>query len=357
MDLKIFTKNITPDALNQVHTLMNQEAFKNSKVRIMPDVHEGLGSVIGFTGNLGNKVIPNVVGVDIGCGMLTVEIENKNLNLFFLDDIIHRYIPAGFKVHNKIQQMPFNLQELKAYSLLKNTRHLESSLGTLGGGNHFIEIGKNSEERYFLIIHTGSRNLGKQIAEIYQKKAINYCKSKNINIPNDLAYLEDEEKDNYLHDMKLCQLFAEENRKQIANTIIQKANLIEVSRFQTIHNYIGDDNIVRKGAISAYKDEVVLIPINMKDGSLYGLGLGNTDWNNSGPHGAGRILSRTEARRQLSLIDFKEDMRDVYSSTVQFKTIDESPRAYKDINEIIEQIKDTVKVLFIIKPIYNFKVL
>lgn len=384
-DLKIFTDNIEPGALEQVHNLMSQEAFKDSKVRIMPDVHQGMGCVVGFTGDLGDKVIPNVVGVDIGCGMLTVEIENHNLNLPLIDDLIHMYIPAGFKVHNRPRELPFNLKDLHAYKLLKNTNRIKTSLGTLGGGNHFIEIGKSDDDRYFLVIHTGSRNLGKQIADIYQKKAIKYVnKIGNIKedelinklikenrydeieselkklkpmkkIPNDLAYLEGEDRLKYLHDMRLCQKFASANRHEIANVILEKARLKEIDRFETIHNYIGDDNIVRKGAISARKGEKVLIPINMRDGSLYGIGLGNPDWNYSGPHGAGRILSRNEARRQLRVSDLEKDMKGIYTTTANKFTIDESPRAYKPAWEIKENIKDTVEILFDIKPIYNFK--
>lgn len=384
-DLKIFTDNIEPEALDQVHTLMSQDAFKKSKVRIMPDVHLGVGCVVGFTGNLGDKVIPNVVGVDIGCGMLTVEIEDKNISLANIDNIIHNSIPAGFDIHNRSQRLPFDLKELKAYNQLKNIRRIEASLGTLGGGNHFIEIGKNDEGRHFLVIHTGSRNLGKQIAYIYQKKAIKYVNSlrnkrhneiideliKNKQnhkipealerlkadqkIPNQLAYLENQDRLDYLHDMRLCQIYASANRKQIADTIIEKAKLVEIDRFETVHNYIDDDNIVRKGAIRANRGERVLIPINMRDGSIYGIGLGNEDWNNSGPHGAGRILSRREAKRKLHLDDLKKDMSGVYSTTLNVSTIDESPRAYKPMDEIIENIKDTVDVLFVIKPIYNFK--
>lgn len=385
LDLKIFSKEIDPEALQQIKTLMKQTAFKDEKVRIMPDVHLGVGSVIGFTCLVTDKVIPNVVGVDIGCGMLTVELEKKNLNLSMIDDIIHMNIPSGFKIHNSPQDLPFPLTDLKAFNELKNISRLENSLGTLGGGNHFIEIGKNDEGRIFLVIHSGSRNLGKQIADIYQTKAIKYVnelrknrhneiidalikekrhseieeKLKELNneekISNDLAYLEGKDKEDYLHDMKLAQVFASKNREQIANTIIKKANLKELSRFETIHNYIGPDNIIRKGAISAYLDEPVLIPINMRDGSIYGIGLGNADWNYSGPHGAGRILSRNEAKRTLLMDDFKKDMKDVYTTTLSKETIDESPRAYRSINEIAEQIKDTVKIKFIIKPIYNYK--
>jgi RNA-splicing ligase RtcB len=384
-DLKIFAKDVDEEALDQIYTLMKQDSFKDEKVRIMPDVHTGIGTVIGFTSTIGDKIIPNVVGVDIGCGMLTIEIENTNLNLVYIDDIIHMYIPSGFSIHQHAQDLPFPLTDLKVYDELDNVRRLENSLGTLGGGNHFIEIGRNDEGRTFLIIHSGSRNLGYQIANIYQKKAVKHVNEKRKNrhneiinklikenrhneiestlnelhkepkIPNDLAYLENEDRLNYLHDMKLCQIFASKNREKIADVILEKCNLKEISRFETIHNYIGDDNIVRKGAIEAYKGKPVLVPINMRDGSIYGIGLGNPDWNYSGPHGAGRILSRNEAKRILLMDDLKKDMKDVFTTTLSKDTLDESPRVYKPIYEIIEQIKDTIDVKFIIKPIYNFK--
>lgn len=385
LDLKIFAKDVEPEALQQIYTLMEQETFKHSKVRIMPDVHLGIGTVIGFTSPIGDKVIPNVVGVDIGCGMLTIELGDKNLNLYQIDEIIHMYIPSGFKVHRHGQQLPFPLTDLKAYNRLKNVRRLENSLGTLGGGNHFIEIGETEDGRTFLVIHSGSRNLGYQIANYYQNKAVKYVNKKRHKrhneiidglikdnkhdeieetlkrlhaepkTPKDLSYLEGQDMLDYLHDMKLCQVFASANRNKMADIIIEKANLKEIDRFETIHNYIGDDNIVRKGAISAYKGEKVLIPINMRDGSIFGIGLGNPDWNYSGPHGAGRILSRNEARRTLLVDDLKKDMKDVYTTTATKATIDESPRAYKPMHEIIEQIKDTIDVKFVIKPIYNFK--
>lgn len=385
MDLKIFTDNIEPEALEQVHTLMRQEAFKNSKVRIMPDVHLGIGCVVGFTGDLGDKVIPNVVGVDIGCGMLTVEIEDYNIDLALIDYVIHKHVPAGFNIHRRPVEMPFDLKKIKVYNRLKNIRRIESSIGTLGGGNHFIEIGKSDDGRVFLVVHTGSRNLGKQVADIYQRLAISKMKKGSVQerqrvieqlikdneqekipealkmldarggIPKSLAYLEKEDRNNYLHDMRLCQIYASANRHKIADTIIKHAQLKEIERFETIHNYIGDDNIVRKGAISAKKGEKVLIPINMRDGSLFGIGLGNPDWNYSGPHGAGRIMSRREAKRSLLVEDLKKDMKGIYTTTANISTIDESPRAYKSMAEIIDNIKDTIKVLFVIKPIYNFK--
>ena len=385
-NLKIFTDNIEGQALNQIHNLLEQEAFSTAKVRIMPDVHAGAGCVVGFTANLGDRVIPNVVGVDIGCGMLTVELGNIEINLQKLDETIKRVIPSGFEVNKtKFIKMPFDIKTLKCYKQLKNTERIELSLGTLGGGNHFIEIDQDNDYNKYLIIHTGSRNLGKQVAEIYQDLAISKmgkvtqedrdrvistlkaegrqkdipealkALTPTIKVPKELAYLEGQDREDYLHDMRLCQKFAEVNRTAIAAKILSNMGITEVRRFQTIHNYIGDDNIVRKGAISAYENEIVLIPVNMRDGCIIGVGLGNEDWNYSAPHGAGRIMSRGDAKRSLDLETFTNDMKYVYTSTANQSTIDESPRAYKTMEEILYNIAGTVKVLKIIKPIYNFK--
>jgi RNA-splicing ligase RtcB len=390
-NVKIFTDNIEGSAVNQVYTLVEQEAFKDSKVRIMPDVHSGAGCVIGFTADLGDRVIPNVVGVDIGCGMLTVEFGKVDIDLEKLDGVIKKVVPHGFNIHNRssiyssAKKMPFDVQDLKCYNELRNKDNIEVSLGTLGGGNHFIEVDKDDEDNKYLIIHTGSRNLGKQVADIYQNKAISLMnkyskedrdevirklKSENrqseipdalkaltpeVKVPKDLSYLEGQNRLDYLHDMRLCQVFAYRNREMIAEKIMKEMNLTETGRFQTIHNYIGDDNIVRKGAISAYKDEIVLIPINMRDGCIIARGLGNEDWNFSAPHGAGRIMSRRSAKDNLDLDEFTDDMKDIYTTTANLSTLDESPRAYKPMDEILENIKDTVEVIKIIKPIYNFK--
>jgi len=395
-DLKIFTNNIEDKAKEQVELLMEQDAFKDCKVRIMPDVHAGAGCVIGFTGNLGDKVIPNIVGVDIGCGMLCIELGNIELDLEQLDKIINEYIPSGFNVHEE-RKVKFNkLQDLKCYRELRDTKRLERSIGTLGGGNHFIEVDVDDEGNKYLIIHTGSRNLGKQVAEYYQDLANQLC-NYNIDefkekqnelieeykqqgrkqeiqsaikklkedyqvnqnqIPKDLAYLERQHREDYLHDMKICQEFAGENRKTIAGEIIARMGLplcVE-GFFETIHNYIDlETNIVRKGAISAKKDEIVLIPINMRDGCIIAKGKGNDDWNQSAPHGAGRIMSRMEAKRKLNLKDFEETMEGVYTTSVSEKTLDEAPMTYKPMQEIIDNIGDTVEIIKIINPIYNFK--
>ena len=393
-DLKIFTKNIEEEAIKQINELLEQEAFKDSKVRIMPDVHAGKGCVIGFTGDLGNKVIPNIVGVDIGCGMLCVGLGQADIDLKELDKVIHNYIPSGMNVNEEIYEY-FDISRLLCHKELKNKDEwLEKSLCSLGGGNHFIEIDIDEDNNKYLVIHTGSRNLGKQVAELYQEKAIKYCsyekemkeekekiikeykdqgKEKEIQhslievnkkyegktkLPKDLCYLEGKLREDYLHDMKICQEFASKNRELIATKIINKLGLylfIE-NHFETIHNYIDfEDNIIRKGSIKADKGKQVIIPMNMRDGCIIGIGKGNEDWNQSAPHGAGRIMSRMKAKTELSLKDFEESMKDIYTTSVCVKTLDESPMVYKPMKEIIDNIKDTVDVIKIIKPIYNFK--
>lgn len=390
-NLKIYTKNIEDKAREQIDLLLEQEAFKKCKVRIMPDVHAGSGCVIGFTADLGEKVIPNVVGVDIGCGMTWVELGKQDVDLKMLDEIIKEFIPSGMNARQKPLQSIYQLNQLYCFNQLKNIDYLNCSLGSLGGGNHFIEVNKDNEGNLYLIVHSGSRNLGKQVCDIYQQKAIEYCsydkelkvaqeniiaklKSENrqneiqneiqnlkeqyqgkTKLPKDLCYLEGKERDNYLHDMKFCQLWAKENRKRIIEIICENLCLDIYGFYETIHNYIADDNIVRKGAISCYKGEIALIPMNMKDGCLIVEGKGNKDWNYSAPHGAGRIMSRAEAFRKLNLKDYENTMKDIYTTSVCQETIDEAPMVYKPIDEIINNIKDTAKVLKVIKPIYNYK--
>lgn len=396
-NLKIFTDNIEQEAVEQITLLLEQEAFKDSKVRIMPDVHAGKGCVIGFTGDLGDKVIPNIVGVDIGCGMLCVELGDIDLDLEKLDKIIREYVPSGFNVHDERKTRFDKLQELKCYRELKDTKRLERSIGTLGGGNHFIEIDVDEDNNKYLVIHTGSRNLGKQVAEYYQELANQLCnynigeykdkqqelintykeqgrkqeiqsaleelrKEYQVNknkIPKDLAYLEGQYRDDYLHDMRICQEFAVLNRKHIAIEIMKQLNCalsFPGNNFETIHNYISfEDNIVRKGAISAKKGEKVLIPMNMRDGCIIGIGKGNDEWNQSAPHGAGRIMSRMKAKETFKLDEFKESMKGIYTTSVSEETIDEAPMVYKPMQEIINCIGDTIEIIKLIKPIYNFK--
>jgi RNA-splicing ligase RtcB len=394
-DLKIFTKNIEDKALEQINLLLEQEAFKDCKVRIMPDVHAGAGCVIGFTANLGDKIIPNVVGVDIGCGVLCVELGKVDLNLEKLDNIIRTYIPSGLNVYDKMQFEFDKFASLRCAKDLRNMDWLENSLGTLGGGNHFIEIDADEHGQKFLIIHSGSRNLGKQVCEIYQDKAIKHCSfekemkaeidafiqeckengntkeisgglvkikakfSNKLKLPKDLCYIEGQDREDYLHDMKICQEFATLNRYKIAEQIIRHYFFDDVKNylsFQCVHNYIDfRDNIVRKGSISAYKYEPLLIPINMRDGVILGRGKGNADWNYSAPHGAGRIMSRNQAKEQLSIEAYKESMDGIYTTSVNLETIDEAPMVYKPLDEIIKNIGDSVEIDDILKPIYNFK--
>ena len=395
-DLKIFTDNIEPEALNQIYTLIKQPAFADCKVRIMPDVHAGKGCVIGFTADLGDKVIPDIVGVDIGCGMLCCEIGKIDIDYAKLDSVIREHIPAGRAVRDEEINFP-QLEDLHCKDQLRNIEWLKCSLGTLGGGNHFCEVDEDSDGMKYLVIHTGSRNLGKQVAEIYQQMAIDDMQGMNklaeeskkliaeykaagrqkdiqrgltelkrkwqpdkLNIPKELCYLTGEHREMYLHDMKICQEFARVNRRAIQDIIFYYMGWTFsrsfMERFQTIHNYIDHDtNIVRKGSISAKAGEKVLIPINMRDGCIIGVGKGNDDWNCSAPHGAGRIMSRSKAKENVSLEEYQESMKGIYTTSVSQSTIDESPMAYKPMDEILEHIKDTVEIVKIIKPVYNFK--
>jgi tRNA-splicing ligase RtcB len=393
-DLKIFTDLVEPEAIEQINKLIEQDVFKDCKIRIMPDVHTGVGCVIGFTADLGDKVIPNIVGVDIGCGMLTVKLGKTDIDLDKLDRIIRKYIPYGKNVHDSRFVKFDKLKDLYCYRELKDTKRIERSIGTLGGGNHFIEVDIDTEDNKYLIIHSGSRNLGKQVAIYYQNLAIDLMRGKDeilekqkklieeyknlgkkkdiqkaikelhktfkareLNIPKELCYLKGEYREQYLHDMKICQEYASLNRRTMSNLIIDNYSGLKVQEsFETIHNYIDHkSNIVRKGAISAKKGEKLLIPINMKDGCIIGIGKGNEDWNCSAPHGAGRLMSRTKAKETLNLEDYQETMMGIYSTCIDFSTIDEAPMAYKPIESIIDNIKDTVEIISIIKPIYNFK--
>lgn len=388
-NLKIFAKTVDEKAKAQIYTLLAQPAFAECKVRIMPDVHAGAGCVIGFTADLGDKVIPNIVGVDIGCGMLTVELGNVDIDFEKLDRVIREKIPSGMNV-NDSAKVPFDLLDLKCYGRLRNVEWIEKSMGSLGGGNHFIEVDADDNGNKYLVIHTGSRNLGKQVCEIYQDIAVynlhgNGARKKEIDkliadykaagrqseiadgiteikksfggsIPKDLCYLEGQERKDYLHDMAYCQFFAQMNRGEIADRIVRGMGWEMQNAFETIHNYIDlKSNIVRKGAISAKRGERVLIPINMRDGCIIGEGKGNKDWNFSAPHGAGRIMSRQRAKEVLNISDYKETMEGIYTTSVCWETIDESPQAYKPMREIVDCIQDTVKIENIIKPIYNFK--
>ncbi|WP_411682015.1 RtcB family protein [Clostridium thailandense] len=392
----VYTDKLDMEVVSQVTELCNQEFSIGSKIAIMPDTHAGKGCVIGFTANLGDKIIPNIVGVDIGCGMLTVELGKIDIDLEKLDQTIRKYVPSGMKVHEGRMSKFSKLQELHCYRELKDTKRIERSIGTLGGGNHFIEINIDEEKSVYLVIHSGSRNLGKQVAEHYQNIAIDLCSGKEdyyiqreaiINeykkegkrkqiqsalktlkekydkllpsYPRDLCFLTGAYKDKYLKDMSICQEYANLNRETMANIILEKLftkRLEDFAHFHTIHNYINfKDNIIRKGSISAYKGELVLIPLNMRDGSILAVGKGNPEWNYSAPHGAGRLMSRTKAKQNVNMEEYKEAMKGIYTTSVNESTIDEAPMVYKPMEEIVSNVKDTIEIIKIIKPLYNFK--
>ena len=386
-----FAKTIEDTAREQIRRMCNYEFTRDSKIRIMPDVHAGKGCTIGTTMTVTDKAVPNIVGVDIGCGMYTVKLADTEIDFARVDEAAH-YIPSSKNVWD-FKQEKFDLTELHCYRELKNTRWIEKSLGTLGGGNHFIEIDRANDGTFYLVIHTGSRNLGKQVAEIYQRLAIDLAKGKdkyfaqrdeiiavykslgrkkeiqpllkelekeyrgrNASMPEDLCFVYGKYFHQYLHDMELCQTFARRNREVIAKILLGKAGLTGGDAFHTIHNYIDvGELIIRKGAIAAHAGEKVLIPINMRDGSVLAVGKGNADWNFSAPHGAGRILSRSEAKARLSMDDYAASMAGIYTTSVNAGTLDESPQAYKSLDDIIDVIGDTVEIIEIMKPVYNFK--
>ena len=387
-----YAKVVEDDAIEQIRRMCDYPMTDGSKIRIMPDVHSGKGCTIGTTMTIVDKVVPNVVGVDIGCGMYTVDLGKKDIDLEKFDEAAH-YIPSGRDVWEGRTER-FDLTGLKCYRDLKETKRLERSLGTLGGGNHFIEIDKASDGSNYMVIHSGSRNLGKQVAELYQTLAVDLAKGigdyltareelirtykeqgrrseiqtalkelynrKYIehpsSMPADLCYLSGKYLEDYLHDIEICQKFAKRNREKMAEIILERTGLSGGDAFHTIHNYIDtDEMILRKGSIAAHKGEKVLIPINMRDGSVLAIGKGNPEWNFSAPHGAGRIMSRTVAKNNLSMEDYKEAMKDVYTTSVNEATLDEAPMAYKSLADIIDVISESVDVIEVMKPIYNFK--
>lgn len=355
---KIFTNKLEASSEGLIKAFCDQPHSEGSKIRIMPDVHAGKGCVIGTTMTIEDKIIPSVVGSDIGCGMLCVKLKEKRINLPELDSFIKNNIPFGRDVRERSHRSHgrVHIYDLKCRKKI-NLKRAREAVGTLGGGNHFIEVDKDDEGNLYLVIHTGSRNLGLRVAEYYQKKAYDFCGGrKQDEIPYELAYLTGELMDDYLHDMKLMQRFADLNRTVIKEVILDGLNLHEEESFTTVHNYVDVENmILRKGAVSAKEGERLLIPMNMRDGSLICTGLGNEDWNYSAPHGAGRLMSRKDAFDCISLTAFEKSMEGIFTTSVTKATIDESPMVYKPMEEILEQIKDTVVVNKIIKPIYNFK--
>ena len=386
-----YAKVIEDEAIDQIRRMCDYGMTAGSKIRIMPDVHAGKGCTIGTTMKIVDKAVPNMVGVDIGCGMYTVNIGKVDIDFEKLDDACH-FIPSGMNVWEGRQER-FDLTGLRCYRNLKDTRRLERSLGTLGGGNHFIEVDQAQDDTKYLIIHSGSRNLGKQVAEYYQKLAVDLDRGygeyfekrdeiirtykeqgrrKEIqaalkelhfqvyesqpSMPDDLCYLSGKYLEDYLHDVEICQKFAHRSREKMSEVILERAGITGGEAFHTIHNYIDtEEMILRKGAIAAHKGEKVLIPINMRDGSVLAVGKGNPEWNFSAPHGAGRIMSRSKAKTALSMDEYKKEMAGVYTTSVNENTLDEAPMAYKSLGDIIDVIRESVDVIDVMKPIYNFK--
>ena len=388
-EAKIFTDVVDSSSIAQVLELCNQEFAAGSRIRMMPDIHAGAGCTIGTTMTITDKVVPNLVGVDISCGLETVRISEKSVDLQKLDQIIHEKIPSGFAIRNKAHDYlnRVNLNELCCVSHVKMSR-AEKSIGTLGGGNHFIEMDKDDDGNLYLVIHSGSRHLGVEVANYYQEegyKALNHADDtairelvsrlkaegrekqiekeikrvknlKQTNIPKSLAYVSGELFEQYIHDMKIVQHYAMLNRQAMVDEIVRAMGLHVEEQFTTIHNYIDTEAmILRKGAVSAKAGEKLLIPINMRDGSLICVGKGNEDWNLSAPHGAGRLMSRAEAKRSFTVSEFEEQMTEVYTTSVNKSTLDECPMAYKNMQDILNNIGPTAEVVKIIRPIYNFK--
>lgn len=388
-EAEIFTNIVDDASIEQVRTLCDQKFSEGAKIRLMPDIHAGAGCTIGTTMTIKDKIVPNLVGVDIGCGMLTTELGKIDIDFKQLDRHIHQSIPSGFEIHKNpvIQNGDVYISNLECKKMVNLDRGY-ASIGTLGGGNHFIEIDQDEDGVCYLVVHTGSRHLGLEVAKWYQDVAIHDLKQvstmsikdfvqkmkdegrqKEIetelkkfksqtvsDIPDALCYVEGSSFDSYIHDMIIMQHFAKINRRIITDIIMEKMGWRPISQFETIHNYIDTENmILRKGAVSAQKDEKLLIPINMRDGSLICIGKGNPDWNFSAPHGAGRLMSRAEARKSLSMSEYQKEMNGIYSTSVCPGTIDESPMAYKGMDDIINNIGPTADILKVIKPVYNFK--
>ncbi len=386
-----YAKTVADNAVEQIRTMCDSELTAGSRVRIMPDVHAGAGCTIGTTMTVHGRICPNIVGVDIGCGMYTLRLSGPEPDFRRIDEAAHA-IPSGMRVW-ETRAEAFDLKELRCYGALRELSRLECSLGTLGGGNHFIEVDRASDGGYYLVIHSGSRNLGKQVAGIYQRKAIGRfsgkdrismesreiirtCKEQGREteieeallqlkrragsaappVPEALCWLEGSGAEDYLHDVEICQRFARRSREIMAETILRMTGSTASEAFHTVHNYIDtEEMILRKGAIAAHRGEKVLIPINMRDGSILAVGKGNPEWNFSAPHGAGRLMSRSEARQSIDLEAYRKAMEGIYSTSVNEHTLDEAPMAYKSAEEILEVIGGTAEILDVMKPVYNFK--
>ena len=386
---KCFCKTLEPQARQQIQEVCDQRAFADSNIRIRPDVHAGVGCTIGTTMTLTDKVVPGMVGVDIGCGMETVKLKETQIDFDELDRVIRMHIPSGHAIHSQPHPLAkrLDLQDLRCAKQI-DIKRAQCSIGTLGGGNHFIEIDRGEDGALYLVVHSGSRHLGVETASFYQKagwkalqrgyqplvqEAMQQLKAQRReqdiarttaqikredtpDVPKELAYVSGELFADYIHDMKLVQRFAVYNRQAMVQVILQNMHVTCIDAFSTIHNYIDTDAmILRKGSVSAKRGETLLIPINMRDGSLICVGKGNKDWNESAPHGAGRLMSRADAKQTLTLEQFQQSMRGIYTTCVQQSTLDESPMAYKNMDEIVEQIAPTADIIQRIRPVYNFK--
>lgn len=354
-DIKIFAQEIDSGCEGMLRAICNSPSTEGSKLRIMPDMHNGKGCVIGTTMTIKDKIVPNFIGVDIGCGVSAIRIKSKKrIDLNQLDKVCHQDIPHG----TSIQKHPHRFAKYVDTELLYCSKHVQHdkatrSIGTLGSGNHYIELGVDSKNNQWLTIHTGSRHLGFEVATWYQDQAFQNCPE---GTPYELAWVEGELMEHYLHDMNIVQEFAGWNRRAILYDIMDKLNLHLAETIRSVHNYIDmDDKILRKGAVSAKEGKELVIPMNMRDGCLICVGRGNPEWNHSAPHGAGRLVSRKDALNLFTLTEYKSAMEGIYSTTVSRKTIDESPMAYKPMSSIVDAIQDTVDIIDVIKPIYNFK--
>lgn len=356
---KIMTKNVEQRAIDQIRLLCDQDAFAGSKIRVMPDVHPGKVGTIGFTATLGTAVMPEVVGIDIGCGMLLAEIDPRRIEFQKLDAVIRDDVPSGFKIRNTVlsDAENFELEELCCARHI-NQEKASKSLGTLGGGNHFIEIDKGEDGKFYLLIHTGSRSLGKAITEHYMREGQKEIKKRREEVPYELTYLTGTLMDDYLHDLSVVQKYAHLNRELIAKRIMKGMKWKCRNTWESVHNYVDfemEPPVLRKGAVSAKERETVIIPINMRDGVIIGTGLGNSDWNCSAPHGAGRIQKRSETGSTHTVSEFKKEMKGIYSSCIGKETLDEAPFAYRGLEEIASSITETVEIKEVLKPVYNYK--
>ena len=356
---KIFTDTIEDYALSQIRMLCDNEAFKERRIRIMPDVHPGKVGTIGFTATVGERILPNVIGIDIGCGIMMAKLKQKRTEYQKLDAVIRESVPAGSRIRRKIHRFAeeFDFSRLHCCGAVREEKAL-LSLGSLGGGNHFIELDQDKNGNLYAVIHTGSRHLGKEVTEYYLKQGQEIIKDKGENIPYELTYLEGALKEVYLKDLQVVQEYAELNRKIILDELSKgmKWKILEVH--SSIHNYVdasGEKKILRKGAVSAAEGETVIIPVNMRDGVIIGIGRGNAEWNYSAPHGAGRIMKREDVKQRYTVSAFMKEMKGIYSSCISADTLDEAPFAYRGLYEIKEAIKDTIAIKEILKPVYSFK--